>query len=240
MSDDDYRDSSDDECSPEAEAVRAVRRMPALRKLLDVELGAPLDAVAAAKLTGPYFAAVQTGLADEHIAVLAGARTRADRDAFAAMLPGVRRQLHGILLALAGDPTAMRAQPEAAKAYDGLRPDGIGLRRSRLVGLIERGAFEAAIAEGPGSYEETEAVRELREIEPALNRLSAEEILAAYMRAAEAENKAPRTAAKMSIDLDIFGERRSRLGKDGTGDLSDAITALANGLAGARRRYPTG
>ena len=241
MSADDYGDPPDDEWAPEAAAVGAVRSTPALSELLYGELGEPIP-IEAADAAGQLISAALTGLADEHIAAWARSQTPGDHEAFVAILPDARLVLHGVLLALAGDPAAKRALNKAAKAQKGLRvaPDTTGPRKARLVALIESGVLASAAISGPDSYQWSAAVRELIEIEPKLAAVSAKRTLSVWKAVTFDSVVATRTAARMSIRLNMFGEgRRCPEGDEGTA-FGKAVVLVEKTFWSARKRYPSG
>lgn len=235
-----------EEWSPRAAALDSVRDMPLGSELFAAEPGEPLE-YEVAELIGDYVAALLSGYVDDDMfqrAVRQGVATQAQRGEYLAKLRGARRELVGLVLALRdGEPTAVQAQLSAAEAYAQLRApvDTLGPRRARFVSLLESLA-QATADTGTLDYERwSQALVELRELEPALRQLKDEAIWSAYAAAADAHAWATQTAARMSLALDLFGDR-ARHDSDGEGAPHSAIALAAceKSFALAIQRYPSG
>jgi hypothetical protein len=218
---DDIYDRDDDvESSAEAEAVDRIRRMPLLSDVGGHEPGALFDPDAF-NVVGRFLGAVMSRHADEHVAARAGAQ----RAAVAAHLPAVCDVLFFCVRVLEGDQQAIDAFQNAYPPPPRPPPDLVTPRRARLVELIEDGTLASAASGGADSEEWLAVMHELRELDPAL-RASADEVLAVYLDAATRGTVVSRTAARISVRLNMFGDR-TRLLVDAGIDIEDAITTVA-------------
>jgi len=239
---DDYGDPPEDPGDGTAEAYEAIRSVP---RGSDVPAHEPIGAEVAFGI-GAYLGAVLTGLADKTLfdstlSYLVGKATGDDRRAYLAALGDARRVLRGVFTALS-EGHSLQLVSKAARLFD--PPDDVGWRRARLVD-----AMESAL----GDFYETggdldglvwvDTLARLRDIEPALRDVDSETIRTALNYALTFCNKPTRTAARLSLELDLFGDRVTYL--DGKTRLEvaastygRAVTALKNAYDLAKTRYP--
>jgi hypothetical protein len=221
-----------------AEVVRTLREMPTAGEVMHGELGAPRD-LEAADIMGRFLTAVWTGDADEWLftnAMIHNATTVAEHDAFLGRLQGVRRELDGIMLAVLGcDERAMRMQLAAAKAYArlGVPIDQIGRRRAQLVEMTST----------PVDCEyDTEAWRSvwrsLCALDEKLQAIDVRKIYDAYIRATRSGNEVTWMAARISLDLDMFGDRTRLLSeRTDAAAYSTALKIAVKPFAKAHKHY---
>lgn len=106
-------------------------------------------------------------------------------------------------------------------------------RRGRLVAMLAR-AKSAEPANDVGN--DAEIVRALRDIEPALAGRDEREILAAYRRALSTGNSPKRMAAKLSVELNMFGDRGVLPAAASAPEISKAINRAEDAFGSAERR----
>jgi len=145
----------------------------------------------------------------------------APEDLASALEVGLRRR---------GADSTSAAALEAAYRELCARHAAPGPRRAQLVALIE---------EPREADDDSKVVRRLRRIEPSLVDIDESRILDAWRRAIRSRGRSTRRAARLSLDLDMFGDR-GRLLPDGADRpaLMAAITKAEKAFDSACRRHP--